>query len=116
VVVLGGLIDDSLSEATSKVPLLGDIPVLGNLFTSKRTVHEKKNLMVFLRPRILRNEEANRELATENYHRIRKLQKQAWENGIKHMPDDKPPLLPPEQFNESPEPAPIREIDLSNYE
>lgn len=116
VVVLGGLIDDSLSETTSKVPLLGDIPILGNLFSSKRTVHEKKNLMVFLRPRILRSEVSNRDLANKNYHRIRELQEQAWINGIKHMPDEKPPLLPPEQFNKAIEPAPIREIDLSNYE
>jgi general secretion pathway protein D len=124
VVVLGGLIDNSLSETASKVPLLGDIPVLGHLFRSKSTEYEKKNLMVFLRPRILRNEIANRQLADEEYMRIRGQQQQTWKYGIKHMPGETPPLLPDVQPSIQPVlqqedaavPAPVVEIDLSTYE
>lgn len=52
-IVLGGLISDDITEAEDKVPLLGDIPLLGWLFKSKRTEHIKRNLMIFLRPTIV---------------------------------------------------------------
>lgn len=55
-VVLGGLIDESETEALSKVPGLGDIPVLGHLFSYKDNKLVRRNLMVFLRPRILRDD------------------------------------------------------------
>ena len=55
VLVLGGLIDDNLTETVQKVPGLGDIPVLGNLFRYRQTVKGKRNLMIFLHPVILRN-------------------------------------------------------------
>lgn len=54
-IVIGGLIDDSQSVTTHKVPLLGDIPVLGNLFKSRTTTKEKTNLIVFITPYIIRN-------------------------------------------------------------
>ncbi len=124
IIVLGGLIDNALSETASKVPLLGDIPVLGNLFRSRSTEYEKKNLMVFLRPRILRNENANRQLADDEYMRIRGQQRQTWKYGIKHMPGEEPPLLPDMQPSILPVlqqedatiPAPVDEIDLNIYE
>lgn len=52
-IVLGGLISDDVTEAEDKVPLLGDIPILGWFFKSKRTEHIKRNLMIFLRPTIV---------------------------------------------------------------
>jgi general secretion pathway protein D len=55
-VVLGGLIDESETESLSKVPGLGDIPVLGNLFSYKDNKIVRRNLMVFLRPRIVRDD------------------------------------------------------------
>ena len=55
--VLGGLIDDSINNTTEKVPLLGDIPLLGSLFRFKTTSKNKQNLMVFLHPTILRTPE-----------------------------------------------------------
>ncbi len=112
VVVLGGLIEDDLSESTSKVPVLGDIPILGNLFSTKATKYLKKNLMVFLRPRILRNKGSNRKLAKEHYTRIRKQQQQNWKGGIKHMPNEKPPLLPAREYKDAIKPAPVSEINL----
>lgn len=53
--VLGGLIKEQETESVSKVPLLGDIPVIGWLFKSKGTIKEKVNMLVFLTPRIIRN-------------------------------------------------------------
>lgn len=54
VIVLGGLLDDDEQISISKVPLLGDVPVVGNIFRSKSTSHVRKNLVVFLRPTIIR--------------------------------------------------------------
>ncbi len=53
--VLGGLIDDQVTENETKIPLLGDIPILGNLFKSQTVSNDKQNLMVFIRPVILRS-------------------------------------------------------------
>jgi len=55
IVVLGGLIDDVLRESDQRVPVLGSIPILGNLFRSRKTELVKTNLMVFIRPKILRD-------------------------------------------------------------
>lgn len=60
--VLGGLMKDDDTEMISKVPLLGDIPVLGWLFKSRSTQKEKVNLMVFLTPKIMRNHEDSKQL------------------------------------------------------
>ncbi|MGH8530195.1 MAG: type II secretion system secretin GspD [Nevskiales bacterium] len=53
--VLGGLIDDNVTENETKIPLLGDIPIIGNLFKSQSVRNNKQNLMVFIRPVILRS-------------------------------------------------------------
>ncbi len=55
ILVLGGLVDDNVTEVEQKVPGLGDIPLLGWLFKSKKTTKVKRNLMVFLKPTILRS-------------------------------------------------------------
>ena len=55
VIVLGGLIQDDEQLFRSKVPILGDIPVVGNLFKSHNNTRKRTNLMVFIRPTILRN-------------------------------------------------------------
>lgn len=60
--VLGGLMKDDTTEETSKVPLLGDIPVIGWLFKSKRSKTEKTNLLVFLTPKIIRSQNDNAKL------------------------------------------------------
>lgn len=53
-IVLGGLIEDNITESIQKVPILGDIPFLGRLFRSTSTSVGKKNLLIFLRPTIVR--------------------------------------------------------------
>ncbi len=116
IIVLGGLISNDLSETDQKIPLLGDIPVLGYLFSHKNTEYIKKNLMIFLRPRILRNKRLNQELANEHYSRIRKEQKEKWIDGIQLMPNEEPPLLPVRDFKDSKKPAPVTEISISGHE
>ncbi|WP_416206598.1 type II secretion system secretin GspD [Oceanobacter antarcticus] len=69
-IVLGGLIRDDVIESESKVPWLGDIPVLGWLFRSSSSEHVKSNLMVFLRPTIVNNAETSRDLTREKYNGI----------------------------------------------
>ncbi|MFI8744081.1 type II secretion system secretin GspD [Pseudomonas sp. NPDC077186] len=73
VIVLGGLIQDDVTEAVSKVPLLGDIPLLGGLFRSTRESHIKRNLMVFLRPTVVRDGAGLAALSGKKYSDIRIL-------------------------------------------
>jgi type II secretory pathway component GspD/PulD (secretin) len=60
-VILGGLITERNAESVRKVPLLGDIPMLGMLFRSKFTRKEETNVLFFIRPRILQGIDLNRE-------------------------------------------------------
>lgn len=73
-IVLGGLIKDDVQEVVSKVPLLGDIPLLGRLFQARRQRVEKRNLLVFLRPTILLTQEDSASLSREKYTGIYELQ------------------------------------------
>jgi general secretion pathway protein D len=69
-IVLGGLISDDIIETESKVPILGDIPLLGWLFKSKSTQHVKRNLMVFLRPTIVLDKQKATALTQDKYDGI----------------------------------------------
>ncbi|WP_341502767.1 type II secretion system secretin GspD [Gallaecimonas sp. GXIMD4217] len=93
-VVLGGLIDEDVQESESKVPLLGDIPVLGHLFKSTSTSKRKRNLMVFIRPSIVRDRETMSRLSHRKYNFMRDGQLQRQEDGISLMPFMEPPVLP----------------------
>ncbi|MBD1391111.1 type II secretion system secretin GspD [Neiella sp. HB171785] len=73
-VVLGGLIDEDAQESESKVPLLGDIPVLGKLFTSTSTTKAKRNLLVFIRPTIVRDAATMNAVSSRKYNFMRALQ------------------------------------------
>ncbi|KJH66078.1 type II secretion system secretin GspD [Chromobacterium violaceum] len=66
-VALGGLTQETTSNAEDKVPLLGDIPVIGNLFKYQGKERKKTNLMIFIRPTIIRDEIGNRAVAGERY-------------------------------------------------
>ncbi|MCF6300005.1 MAG: type II secretion system protein GspD, partial [Proteobacteria bacterium] len=76
ILVLGGLIDDSVQETIRKVPLLGDIPLLKNLFRTKKRVRVKRNLMVFIHPRIIRDAAHQQKITNEKYDEIRKQQQE----------------------------------------
>ena len=73
IIVLGGLIKDNIKVQVSKVPLLGDIPWLGKLFSSSKEVNEKTNLMVFLRPTLLRSSGNADRISTQKYDNLRSL-------------------------------------------
>lgn len=67
IVVIGGLIQESISDGSDKVPLLGDLPLIGWLFKYEKKARKKTNLMVFLKPTILRDESRARSLAGDRY-------------------------------------------------
>ncbi|MGE8467404.1 MAG: type II secretion system secretin GspD [Pseudomonas putida] len=69
-VILGGLISDELSTSNQRVPLLGDIPYLGRLFRSDASKNTKQNLMVFIRPRILRDGPSLAGLSEDKYRTL----------------------------------------------
>ncbi len=69
--VIGGLLSDEERRTIEKIPLLGDIPVVGNLFKSKARSRAKTNLMIFIRPTILRTAEDSRRLAERRYGYLR---------------------------------------------
>ncbi|MFA0501070.1 type II secretion system secretin GspD, partial [Vibrio sp. 10N.222.46.A1] len=92
--VLGGLIDERALESESKVPFLGDIPVLGHLFKSTSTQVEKKNLMVFIKPTIIRDGMTADGITQRKYNFIRAEQLYKAEQGLKLMDNDNIPVLP----------------------
>jgi len=92
-IVLGGLIKDELVESEQKVPLLGDIPLLGALFRHKSTTKLKTNFMVFLKPTILRDMDDSVRVTDQKYRNIRKRQQTQGEHGVALMPGETAPLL-----------------------
>ena len=126
VLVLGGLISDDVQESVSKVPLLGDIPLLGALFRHTHTERSKRNLMVFLRPVILRDDhEVGGRITREQYEMMRQQQLERDERGIRLMPGERQPVLeefeafeeqdshPHEPSADSPEPPEIEDDVVS---
>ena len=95
ILVLGGLIDDQLRDSVSKVPILGDIPLLGWLFRSHTTSKEKQNLMVFMRPSIMRTSDAASYQTNQKYNFLRAQQINAGANGFGLLNEESAPLLPP---------------------
>lgn len=93
VLVLGGLISDDVQENVSKVPLLGDIPVFGALFRFTSSKRDKRNLMVFLRPVILRDQGKGSNVSLDKYDLIRKYQLEREREGGKLQPGKNPPVL-----------------------
>lgn len=118
-VVISGIMDDDVQESESKVPLLGDIPVLGHLFRSTSSHKVKRNLMVFIRPTIIRDDDMMKTISADKYSLIRAEQLENDQEGISLMPFTSTPVLPepadhpyalvPEQEKPqvAPEPAPL---------
>jgi general secretion pathway protein D len=92
--VLGGLISDSVKDSAQKVPVLGEIPLVGNLFRYRNNDHVKQDLMVFLHPRILKDSENEAALSGEKYNFIRTEQLQMRENAETITPRSQQPMLP----------------------
>ncbi len=74
IAAIGGLLDDNERNTIEKIPFLGDLPILGNLFRSKAKNRSKTNLMIFIRPTILRSAADARRLAQQRYGYIREAQ------------------------------------------
>lgn len=93
-VVLGGLIDEDLQQTAQKVPLLGDIPLLGALFRAKSTKKIKRNLMVFLHPLIVRDAQGEAAISRHKYNYMRNKQLEQKSAGLSLMPAHEIPILP----------------------
>jgi general secretion pathway protein D len=95
IVVLGGLLQDEYSNNQEKVPLLGDIPIFGNLFKTESRGRKKTNLMVFLRPVVVRDAAATEQLSLDRYDLMRASQTAAQPSFNIILPINDSALLPP---------------------
>jgi general secretion pathway protein D len=95
IIVIGGLIQDSVKEGVEKVPFLGDLPVLGGLFTYNTRQRTKTNLMVFLRPTVLRDAQKADALTASRYDYIVGEQNKAALPPSPPLPNIETPTLPP---------------------
>jgi general secretion pathway protein D len=97
-VVVGGLLDKTVRDSSDKVPVLGDIPVLGYLFRSNSKQVSKRNLMLFIRPSIIRNRDEYRHASSEKYHAFNQEQDQLrGKEGSPATLNDAVLKLPPDQ-------------------
>jgi general secretion pathway protein D len=95
VIVLGGLMSDTVLESEDRVPGLGSIPLIGNLFKSRSGSRQKKNLLVFIRPTILRDADATETTSESQYNELRQQQKSLNNGHIMLLPREKQPAVPP---------------------
>jgi general secretion pathway protein D len=103
-VVISGLIQDQADETQNKVPILGDIPLIGRLFRYDTRAHTKTQTMVFLRPTIIRDEKAAADVAVNRYDYMRTQIEQSRQGGLPPLPDLSIENLPP--FPQPARPAP----------
>ena len=94
IIVLGGLIEDTLSDSMEKVPGLGNLPLLGYLFRYQSKRRTKTNLMVFLRPNIIRSDEQSISLSGDRYDYMRNTQSSVQPFPSVLLPASETPLLP----------------------
>lgn len=101
ILVLGGLISDEQTGSKQKVPILGDLPLIGKLFSSDTTRHTKNNLMVFIHPVILRDDERAHQVSRDNYEYMQRAQEKS--------------LQPPPSTTEKNPPAPGKMQDFDVF-
>lgn len=94
ILVLGGLIEDSEDKSTDAIPLLSDIPWVGDLFRNLSRTRKKTNLLVFLRPTVMRDEVQSDALSIDRYDRISARQAELPSDVNKVLADDPQPTLP----------------------
>ncbi|MEP6547454.1 MAG: type II secretion system secretin GspD [Gammaproteobacteria bacterium] len=94
IIVLGGLMSDTVTESEDRVPVLGAIPLIGNLFKNRSGSRQKKNLLVFIRPKILRDAEATESTSEAKYNEVRQHQKTLNNGHITLLPGQKQPVVP----------------------
>ena len=94
IIVLGGLMSDSVTESEDRVPGLGAIPLIGNLFKSRSGSRQKKNLLVFIRPKILRDSDTTQGISEEKYNEVRQSQQHLNNGRITLLPGQRQPTVP----------------------
>jgi general secretion pathway protein D len=94
IIVLGGLMSDTVTESEDRVPGLGAIPIIGNLFKSRSGSRQKKNLVVFIRPRIMRDADATENTSEAAYNEMRRSQQTLNGGHITLLPGQKQPVVP----------------------
>ena len=102
IIVLGGLIEDRYTDNKSKVPLLGDLPWVGGLFRSESRSKKRTNLMVFLRPIVMRDGNTADRLSIDRYEQIRAFQKDNQPRPNVMIPINEAPVLPPMREPQAP--------------
>ena len=95
IVVLGGLLEDQYSSSEDKVPVLGDVPVIGGLFKSRNRSLVKTNLMVFLRPVIVRDAASTESFSLDRYDMMRATQQGSQPQNSSVLQLNQAPVLPP---------------------
>jgi general secretion pathway protein D len=107
IMVLGGLLKDEFTGSAGKVPVLGDLPVVGGLFRSDNRTRVKSNLMVFLKPMVIRTQQAANDLTFDRYDSIRALQQGRQPEASRVMPVNDAPVIPALQAPQGAASAPI---------
>ena len=113
ILVLGGLIEDTLRESHQAVPFFGKIPLIGGLFRSQKTEKTKTNLMIFIRAEIMRDSAETAFQTNSKYNMIRDVQRQREHGTIQLMPSRTPPILPP--LDEKLDLSPLEEEEPEVY-
>ncbi len=93
-IVLGGLLDNNLSESNARIPILGSIPLIGNLFKSRTSSKNKRNLMVFIHPTIIHDQNDAFSETNSKYNFLRNLQMKINHGKASLLPFEKQPILP----------------------
>jgi general secretion pathway protein D len=110
ILVIGGLIDDQLTDSQSGFPLLGKIPLIGVLFSSRTVTKTKRNLMVFIKPTVLRSQSDGDYYTRKKYDAVRQAQQEASFSGPLPMAGNKKPLLVPmEELNQDRPPKALKD-------
>ena len=97
--------EDVLRESEQRVPILGSLPVIGNLFRSRKTDKIKTNLFIFIRPTILRDSAQTIFETNAKYNYIRDIQQGNMGNDVQLMPGQTRPVLPPLDLYNQPRPT-----------
>ena len=114
IIALGGLMQDNVTEGNQRVPFLGRIPLLGHLFKATNSQKTKTNLMVFIRPTILRDDVQAAIMTDSKYEDLRRQQQNIDNGKVPLLPGSKQPVLPPiEELRRktprsAPQPAPAQ--------
>jgi general secretion pathway protein D len=108
IIVLGGLMSDTVAQSEDRVPVLGAIPLFGNLFKSRSGSRQKKNLLVFIRPKILRDADATESTSETKYNEVRQQERELNKGHITLLPGQRQPMVPalPPQSGMPPASAP----------